>query len=595
MTPPSLTNVMFGLNANVLKALAKRLGLPRTLTRKADLVRALGAFVAKRPADYVAALTEAERDFLAEAAHGGGWVDPSVFSAKYGTPCFRPDRWTDSRKAYPLQLVLHGDEEWVGIPREIAGRFRKLLPKPPEVDIATEKGLPEVYEPPKHRWRAKLPERPVRVHEVERVVFRELGRILGLVQSGKIRVSPKKGRPTEATVRFVSKALVSPDFDLEAPEAERGRWYEPGGQVRAHAWPVLVQQCGWAKPKGSALALTAAGKQAAASPGPEALREGMRRFLKDDGFDELARVPNIRGQSGNARRAMARVSSRKQEIAAAMKEWPVGEWVCFDDAFRFQRASGHAFIACREPYRLYFCSSDYGSIDESEGLERQYMRALLMESLGTLGVVDIAYVHPHGLWPEFDDCWGTDDLLFCGRYDGLLHARLNGLGAYCLGRKRMYAAPEVAALFRLLPNLEIAAVAPDISPAEVAMLDLYAVRKGERVWRLDRGRMLDHLESGGTMEDVTRFLGAHAADGVPETVTAFLTDVGAKASAVRGVVNAVLVEFADAATAALVAHDPRARKLCVRAGELAVAVPKKRERAFRTALKKMGLVLPREA
>lgn len=590
-----VSEVMFGLNADVLKAIAKRLGLPRTLTRKADLVRALSGLVEKRPADYVAALSEAERHFLAEAAHGGGWVSPSVFSAKYGTPCFRPDRWTDSRKAYPLQLVLHGDEERVGIPREVAGRFRKLLPKPPEVAVERSPGPPEVYEPPERRWRKKLAERPVRVHEGERVVFQELRRILGLVQSGKIRVSPKKGRPTDATVRLVSKALVAQDFDLEAPEAERGRWYEPGGACRAHAWAVLAQQCGWAKPKGSALSLTAAGKQAAASPGPEALREGLRSFLKDDGFDELGRIPNIRGQSGNARRAMARVSSRKHEVAEALREWPVGEWASFDAAFGFQCASGHAFTVCREPYRLYFCSSDYGSIYDPEGLERQYMRALLMDSLGTLGVVDLAYVYPHGLWPEFDDCWGTDDILFCGRYDGLLYVRLNALGAYCLGRKKSYAAPEAAALFKALPNLEIALVAPDVSPAEIAMLDLYAVRKGERVWRLDRVRILDHLESGGTMEDVTRFLEAHAADGVPEVVTGFLADVGAKASAVRGVRDAVLVEFADATTAALVAHDAQARKLCVRAGERAVAVPKKRERAFRTALKKMGLVLPREA
>jgi hypothetical protein len=50
---------------------------------------------------------------------------------------------------------------------------------------------------------------------------------------------------------------------------------------------------------------------------------------------------------------------------------------------------------------------------------------LFLESLATLGLLDVAYVYPHHLWPEFSGHWGTDDLCFCGRYDGLLYARPN--------------------------------------------------------------------------------------------------------------------------------------------------------------------------
>ena len=49
------------------------------------------------------------------------------------------------------------------------------------------------------------------------------------------------------------------------------------------------------------------------------------------------------------------------------------------------------------------------------------MRAFLLESMATLGLVDVAYVRPHGLWPEFSGWWGTDELPYCGRYDGLLY------------------------------------------------------------------------------------------------------------------------------------------------------------------------------
>ena len=37
--------------------------------------------------------------------------------------------------------------------------------------------------------------------------------------------------------------------------------YEAAGPLRAHAWPALVQQCGWAKIKGSVLTVTAEGKE----------------------------------------------------------------------------------------------------------------------------------------------------------------------------------------------------------------------------------------------------------------------------------------------------------------------------------------------
>ena len=86
----------------------------------------------------------------------------------------------------------------------------------------------------------------------------------------------------------------------------------------------------------------------------------------------------------------------------------------------------------RDEERPNFSEKHYGSLENSgaEGsLERQYMRAFLFESMGTLGLVDVAYVRLHSLWPEFRGGWGTDDLPFCGRYDGLLYVRLNGRAA----------------------------------------------------------------------------------------------------------------------------------------------------------------------
>jgi hypothetical protein len=49
----------------------------------------------------------------------------------------------------------------------------------------------------------------------------------------------------------------------------------------------------------------------------------------------------------------------------------------------------------------------------------------------------------------------------------------------------------------------------------------------------------------------------------------------------------------DVEAAARVAHDRQTRSLCRLAGNQYLVVPEKNEQAFRTALKKLGYVLPR--
>jgi len=72
----------------------------------------------------------------------------------------------------------------------------------------------------------------------------------------------------------------------------------------------------------------------------------------------------------------------------------------------------------------------------------------------------------------------------------------------------------------------------------------------------------------------------------------YLKDLEDKIGAVVGTEEALLVEMRDGTTAALVAHDPRAGKLCELAGDRFLAIRKKNERAFRSAVKKLGYVLP---
>jgi len=86
---------------------------------------------------------------------------------------------------------------------------------------------------------------------------RKLTRTSNCTQSGRLSVTEKSLRPTEASVRLIAQCLVAPDFDAEVPRAASGsHGVEATGSYRAHAWGVLVQQCGWAKPRRGVLILT---------------------------------------------------------------------------------------------------------------------------------------------------------------------------------------------------------------------------------------------------------------------------------------------------------------------------------------------------
>ncbi len=590
------TDVMSSLRVETLKSIARKAGISKSVTRKAELIAALDGFMQTDPLGFIERLGPTERNLLAEAVHNDNCVCPAVFSAKYQVACPRP---TWGKNASLIHMVITEDRysDEIQVPQTVADMLRPLLEEPAHARPATVDTIPETLDLTSDHWRTGPTSiRPTHLYAGQRTVFFELRRVLQLVQGGKVRVQPKSGRPTPATERAIAGSLAAPDFDLEMPAALRDEHTLESGPVRAHAWAVLVQQCGWCKASGGTLKLTREGQRLVRDVTPEAFRKGIQRLASDDKFDELQRVNHIRGQTGKARRWMTKPSERRETICDGLAEWPENEWLAFGEAYRFLHACGYPLSVTSNPMSLYFCEQRYGYINDPDDLDRQYLRAFLFETLATLGLVDVAYVYPHYLWPELSGGWGTDDMDFCGRYDGLLYVRLNLLGMYCLGVADQYTPPaaEKRSIFTVLPNREIAVAGGDpLSPADASMLELFARQKSDRLWRIDQQLILDYLENGSSLDDVLRFLAENSAEEIPDTIRVLFDDAQAKADAAAGAEEAWLVEFKDAAVAVLVAHDTKAGKLCLLAGDRHVAVPKKNERAFRTAVKKLGYVLPR--
>ncbi len=592
--------ILIDINVDVLKKLARLLDLPKSLTRKGDLIDALAEKVEDDLPGVLEHMAESERLLVAEAAHRNGRVNPKVFSAKYGIPCPLPDRWMrlETTKLTALMFQTNALDVYE-VPDELAKALKKLLAQPAPAEVKITDNLPSSYHPPKrYEHSPDQPPRPIHVFGGEKTVFSELRRVLRLVQTGKIKVTEKGRRPTDGSVRLISAVLSAPDFDLESLSERKSRYEENAGPVRAHAWGVLIQQCGWAKPRAGLLVLTDSGKNLLNGLDVTRYKAGAEQFFSNDDFDELNRIEHIRGQSGRARRYMTSPSERKIPIVDSIALWPVNQWINLKDAYRFVFASGNDFKVTEEPYNLYFSEHQYGHFGDDTGdLDCQYLRALVMEPLATLGLVDIAYVFPHHLWPEMDDRWGNDEMSFCGRYDGLLYVKLNELGAFVLGVKDNWTPTSTGGenrnLFALLPNREIAITqSKELSVDETATLGMCAVPKSDYVWELNAQQMLSHLESGGTVEEITAFLRFNSSTGIPETVDAFLRDVANRSTAVEKGEEALLFTVRDEATAALIANDPDARKYCYHAGANRLAVPKRNQRAFRGALKRLGYVIP---
>lgn len=365
----TLNEHLMALTVDTLKVLATRLGLERPPVRKADLKQAVEVRLLSAMPEWLVRLKDNERWLLAELAHGEGGVDAKVFAAKF--ECEFP-RIVYSTSTYGNKELspLSAMAVWNGTRHVLLGELRpglrRLLPPPRPRAAQALAEIPEKLLVKKPRWgKPSEEERTVHVFSGEATVFMELRRVLTLAQAGKVRVAPKTGRPTAAAERLIGQALAAPDLalDVEDEATRTGQGYESPGAVRAHTWAVLVQQCGWCKAAGERLALTKTGARLLdASPRPEDLRQGLERLLNDNGFDEFGRINHIRGQGGKGARGLSRPAERRRVIAVSLRDWPVGQWVSFTEAFRLVFAAGSGFRVSSDPWRLYISEAQYGSL-----------------------------------------------------------------------------------------------------------------------------------------------------------------------------------------------------------------------------------------
>jgi hypothetical protein len=363
------------------------------------------------------------------------------------------------------------------------------------------------------------------VWPTEQEAMLNLRAVLELCAAGGLRCSEKTSRPSAATIRTVAEHLVHGDFYPDEP-------------IASFAWPLLLQAGGLAKLDGTRLQLTPKGRAALSTPAAEVIRQLWQRWLTHAVIDEFSRVEEIKGQ--RVRNVLTAAKNRRPMVAKAMATCPPGEWIDVDDLFTTMRRDNMSPTIARSEmalWKLYLVDPQYGSLGYDvfhrwELLEGRYTLAVLFEYAGTLGLLDLDYVHPTGAREDFQNNWGGDDLDALSRYDGLQSIRLNALGAYALKLTDTYSpaatdAEETRPL-KVLPNLAVVATGA-LSPADQRVLSAYAEHTGDRVWTISATSLLSGIDAGRDLAEFTAFLTQRCEHELPGTMTTLLTDTTRRA------------------------------------------------------------------
>ena len=584
----TLEETLLAFSVEELKSLA-RLVAKRSPPRKAEIVRLLTREMTgpgiKR---FWEELDETERLAVSESLHTwGGSYEGERFLAKYGrSPAWGTlsPRQRDPKPSSLWLLLPDGS-----IPEALQPVLQEFVPPPPAHQVETVAEVPEAVAGEEDGEQ----QLPLSTRQTDGEALHDLAACLRLLATTRITASAKTGRVAAKDMKAIRAVLHGGDFFPAADDNDAP------GPIKAFAWPLILQAARLARISGTRLGLTPKGKKALESMPEATLRHAWEAWIRSKSLDEFNRVEAIKGQSGKGKRWMTAVRERREAIIDVLAQCPVGRWIPIEAFFRFLRAAGEDFNVTRNAWKLYLFHAHYGSLGyhgyhDWEILQGRYCLTFLFEYAATLGIIDVAYTRPHDARSDYRSQWGGEELDYLSRYDGLRFIRINPFGAWCLGLADTYvpAVLEQKPAFRILPNRDLVASAGALPSHEVHLLEPFAERTGDFVWKLDEDRILKAVEKGHSVTDFRTFLRSRAVEALPEVVGQWLDEVEARTRALAHRGSALLVGCADGAVADLIASDGRMQSLCLRAGPKILAVPAASATAFRRRLRELGYCLP---
>ena len=398
-------------------------------------------------------LDDLGKSTVREAVHSPtGQLDASRFAAKYGQ---LPNRWGRDEQSKLSAFFPLG---W-WLPSDLLSMLQSFVPEPEAPQVKTVHELPEAVAEAGPSWQLRDGKRerqpvPLRLRLTSPAALREFTTMLRLVEAGKVRVSEKTRKPSQATVDLILPLLIEGDFYQAEERIEYAKQTGQDLAIRAYAWPCILQAAGLVSLAGGRLELSREGRKVLTRQPELTIRDAWKRWDATKLFDEFDRIEQVKGK---ATARLSAVADRRHSVARALAKCPPGAWIEIDEFFRFLKALGLDFALAHNEWKLYLCEALYGSFGydgrhDWELLQGRFIMATLFEYAATLGLIDVAYVPPEDGRDDFYDRWGVDDISSLSRYDGLKYIRLNPSGAWCLGVADDYQ-PESSAVRGLLACL----------------------------------------------------------------------------------------------------------------------------------------------
>ena len=538
-------------------------------------------------------LDETQQLAVAEACYNtGGLHIASRFYAKHGkSPSFFiPSKHSTSYYSGKMSLLCLFFHEWdreFVLPIDLHLKLRAFVPKPAENVLHTIEGAP-------------APTGQNREDETVDIIFRhteleaitDLSIVLRSIEQGKLSASVKTQMPSNSSQRLLTELLTGGDFYEWLPKKDK--WEQEIGPIKALAWPLLLQAGGLAQINGTKLALTPAGVKALSAEPEKTLRSLWKKWLKSSILDEFSRIDEIKGQKSSGR-VMSAVQPRREVLQDALKRCPVNAWLTLEELMRYMRAENMPFTVCHDPWKLYICDANYGSLGAGgtpqwDFLQKRYAMVLLLEYCATLGLIDVGLLHPADAEADFGGQWGADELAFLSRYDGLLYLRLNPLGAYCLELTDHYqvAQREVNVKISVQPNLSFSLQSGELALADKLMLENWALAETPQSWRLDKAKTLAAFERGQDSAEIVAFLQQADSQELPQQVEHFFAQCKIQGRALKPTGTCLLIECSNKQIAEQIANHAETKALCLRAGDKHLVVKLELEAKFRNAVRTVG-------
>jgi hypothetical protein len=592
---PKLLEILKDLKNEDLTYRLKFLKIKPRPTKKADLIKALTeAFTWQKWQALWSSLSPLERNTVIEVSYSADLrYNSKRIIAKYGSaPPFhnipksssKYSHYKSPENATRLNLLLYSPKhcDYYVVPEDVAELVRASEPAPAPI-------VPPSIKKP-------IKEEGLYIRSTESEALSEVIALLRLAEQGDLRISEKTAMPSAAGCKKILECLAQGDY--YPPEISHvegcSKYAQQIGPIKPVGWSRLLTTGRYLGKVGTKSKLTPAGIKALSLPAHKIIEHLWNKWLSNTAFDEFNRVNDIKGQKSKGH--MTAKPPRRYAIIDTLIDFPVNEWVDLKEFATYMLSEGEEFEVSKNLWKLYIGDPEYGSFGYSgygdwKTVQWRYILAFFFEYLATLGIIDIAYVHPKGALNDFQHQWGTDDLSWLSRYDGLRAFRITNLGAYCLGINEEFTPTQSQSTLTLevLPNLTICLHSETLSPAEKFLLETWAEPVTKDTWRLEAQRGRDAIERGQNTKDIIAFLNQCDEQPLPETVEGFFKSCESDGKALKLLGDAQWFKCRDEKTADMICSQKQLQQICFKISDTQLSVASAHLPKFRKVVKSMGL------